>query len=85
MNNFKSEILSFGKTLALVAVTIVFAAMQLDDKLSRFEQRFDKMTTSITELNLTMKELTRKIDDGEKRSKITDNEIQRIKAHIGLK
>lgn len=58
--NMKSEILSFGKTLALVAVTIVFAAMQLDDKLQRFEKKFDTITTSITELNTTMKELTRK-------------------------
>lgn len=85
MNNFKSEILSFGKTLALVAVTIVFAAMQLEDKLLRFEQRFDTMTASITELNSTMKELTRKIDDGEKKFHKVELDIKEIKAHIGMK
>ena len=85
MTNFKSEVLSFGKTVALIAVTIVFAAMQLDDKLLRFEQKFDTITASITDLNYTMKELTRKIDDGEKRSENTDIEIKKIKAHIGLK
>lgn len=83
--NMKSEILSFGKTLALVAVTIVFAAMQLDDKLQRFEKKFDTITTSITELNTTMKELTRKIDDGEKKYQKVELDIKEIKAHVGLK
>lgn len=85
MTNFKSEILSFGKTLALVAVTIVFAAMQLDDKLHRFENKFDVMTASITELNTTMKQLSGKIDDGEKRFHKVEQDIKEIKAHIGLK
>lgn len=85
MNKVGSEILSFGKTVALIAVTIAFAAMQLDEKLLRFEQKFDTITQSITELNYTMKELTRKIDDGERRSELTDLEIKKIKAHIGLK
>ena len=56
--NFK-DVLSMAKTLAIIAVTIVFAAMQLDERLVRFEQKFDTMTTSITELNYTMKEVTR--------------------------
>lgn len=85
MNNFKSEILSFGKTLALIAVTIVFAAMQLDDKLIRFEQKFDTMTKSITELNSTVKDLTQKIDDGEKKFHKVESEIKEIKTHIGMK
>ncbi len=79
------ELVSFTKTIALISITIVFAAYQLDEKLIRFEKKFDTITQSITELNTTMKELTRKIDDGAKRAEKNEKEIQKIKAHVGLK
>ncbi|MBO9666962.1 MAG: hypothetical protein J7501_09130 [Bdellovibrio sp.] len=80
-----SEILSFGKTLALIAVTIVFAAMQLDSKLERFDKKFDSMSTSISELNHTMKELTVKLSDSDKRFIIIEKDIKEIKARVGMK
>ena len=59
--------------------------MQLDEKLMRFETKFDDMTKSITELNDSMKDLTRKIDDGEKRFELHEKDIKQLKAHVGLK
>lgn len=80
-----SEIISFGKTLALIAVTIVFAAMQLDSKLEKFEKKFDTMSQSISELNYSMKDLTMKISDSDKRFIVIEKEMKEIKAHVGLK
>ncbi|MNL49906.1 hypothetical protein D3C87_1728770 [compost metagenome] len=80
-----SEIISFGKTLALIAVTIVFAAMQLDSKLERFEKKFDAMSESISELNSSMKELTVKLSDSDKRFVIIEKEVKEIKSHVGMK
>lgn len=93
------EIIKTGKTLALIAVTIVFAAMQLDSKLERFDKKFDTMSNSVSELNHTMKDFAVRISDSDKRFIIVEKdtaankvelvrhakEIQALKAHTGMK
>ena len=85
MEKIASEVYSIAKPLGIAILTIWMAFKGLDEKLIRFEQKFETMTISVTELNRSVKELTYLVDDSSRKVKIMEIDIKELKSHVGMK
>lgn len=84
MEKIASEVYSIAKPIGIAILTIWMAFKGLDEKLIRFEQKFETMTISITELNSSVKELTHLVDDSSRKVKIMEIDIKELKSHVGM-